>query len=94
MGSADALERAQHGFKSPDIRSVVNANYLQYYLSVTHFTQNGSCTEQWETTFTDTSGPSGGIDRIPSTCDDRDRGHWYPKSRVFLLRAIAHLADT
>lgn len=38
--------------------------------------------------------PRGGIDGIPSTCDERDRGHWYPKSRVFLLWTVSHLTDT
>jgi hypothetical protein len=38
--------------------------------------------------------PRGGIDRISSTCDERDHGHWYPKGRVFLLWTVGHLTNT
>jgi len=91
MESAGTLEWAQRGLTSPDIMSVVNAG--TQHLSVAHFTQNGPCTEQRQISIIDASGPQGGIDRIPSTYDGRDRGHWYPKSRVFLLRTVAHLTD-
>ena len=93
MESADALERAQHGFTDPDIRSVVKCQLLTTFFSAAHFTQNGQCTEQRETTIVNASGPQGGVDGIPSTFDDRDRGHWSPKSRIFVQWAVAHLTD-
>jgi hypothetical protein len=65
-----------------------------HHPAVAHFTQNEKCAARRETTIIDASGPRGGIDRIPSICDERDCGHWYPKSRVFLLWTVAHLTDT